>query len=367
MNYRNAYSINGSFDPELLYIELYNSIPNKFTFNSSDDNERDSASICFDVVKDLFKNVLKVRQYTQVDEEDPSEVERSTSSLVPEFLFKHKDVGSFFSVAADHTVVFIKYDSVVIYYEDKTTEEVTEFAEKLFYSFPPKKSEDKSAKISLIKVYQGDYYTEKKDIKPTVLDISENYNDDFKQAYEDTIKFLNERSSGLVLYWGAPGTGKTTLIRHLCSTAPKEYVVVPNSIAMRLGDPDLTTFITDHTDSVFILEDCEQLLEDRGENPFNNAIATILNMADGLLSDVCNIKFICTFNAPISKIDPALLRKGRCVAKYEFGKLSKEKVAHLNEKYNLGHEEIKEMTLAEVYNPDKVDYSEKEKELKIGF
>ena len=118
---------------------------------------------------------------------------------------------------------------------------------------------------------------------------------------------------------------------------------------------------------MFILEDCEQLLEDRGENQFNNAIATILNMADGLLSDIVNIKFICTFNAPITKIDPALLRKGRCMAKYEFGKLHADKVKILNDKYNLGHTEIKDMTLAEVYNPDKKDYTEETKQIKIGF
>jgi hypothetical protein len=39
----------------------------------------------------------------------------------------------------------------------------------------------------------------------------------------------------------------------------------------------------------------------------------------------------------------------------------------LNEKYNLGHKKIKDMTLAEIYNPDKPDYTEKTKEKKIGF
>ena len=267
----------------------------------------------------------------------------------------------------EHKVIFVKYDSVTIYYDNQSLDEIASLAEKIFNSFPIKEDEDKSAKISLIKVYQGDYYTQDKDIKPTIIDIDENYNDDFKPVYEDTVKFLNERSSGLVLFWGTPGTGKTTLIRHLCSAVPREYVIVPNSIACRLADPDLVTFITDHTDSVFILEDCEQLLEDRSENPFNSAITTILNMADGLLSDVCNIKFICTFNAPISKIDPALLRKGRCIAKYEFGKLTANKVRILNDKYNLGHDKIKDMTLAEVYNSDKPDYTEESKQIKIGF
>lgn len=91
-------------------------------------------------------------------------------------------------------------------------------------------------------------------------------------------------------------------------------------------------------------------------------------MADGLLSDIVNIKFICTFNAAVDKIDPALLRKGRCFAKYEFKELCEEKVEKLNAKYNLGLKEIKPMTLAEIYNAEKTDYSEEEnKPRKIGF
>ena len=167
--------------------------------------------------------------------------------------------------------------------------------------------------------------------------------------------------------YGTPGTGKTSYIRHLCTTVPKDYVVVPNSIASRLGDPDLVSFIMDNTNSVFILEDCEQLLEDRNENVFNSAITTILNMSDGLLSDVCNIKFICTFNAQISKIDPALLRKGRCIARYEFKELTEDKVHIINDKYNLNIDNIKPMTLAEIYNTDKTDYNVKKNNKRFGF
>ena len=64
-------------------------------------------------------------------------------------------------------------------------------------------------------------------------------------------------------------------------------------------------------------------------------------MSDGLMSDIFNIKFICTFNADISKIDSALLRKGRCYANYTFKALDKDKVKHLSDKYNLGIKETK--------------------------
>ena len=367
MNVRGCYNSNGNFEPELYYISLYDNIPCKYEYDVDDDYELEISEMKIDKIKHLFKNISHVRSYVADYLQNESEVKKCTET---EFLWadEAKPNQRYIVFAADNMVVYVKKNGIVIYYpEQEDVEKIAELAKTAFECFPVEVPESKEGKVNLIKVYQGDYYTSEKDVKPKTVDINENYNDDFLPIDKDITAFLKNRSSGLILLYGDMGSGKTSYIRHLISAVPKEYIIVPNSIAQRLGDPDLTSFITDHTDSVFILEDCEQLLEDREENQFNNAIATILNMADGLLSDIVNIKFICTFNAPITKIDPALLRKGRCVAKYQFGPLKADKVCVLNEKYNLGHKKIKDMTLAEVYNPDKPDYTEKTKEKKIGF
>jgi len=366
MNARNCFNQNGTFDFGLLYVELFNKVPSQFTYSFPNEMELDGAEITFDKVQSLYPNLGIYRSNYDYDIESPSEVAKLNSVITFDSPINiSKDAGLTFVL--EDKVIFVNSSKIVILYNNCDIETIKNLAEKVYNCFPKKPEENKSAKVSIVKCYQGDYYTSEKEIQPVEINIDENYNDDFKKVYEDTVKFLKDRSSGLILFYGNCGTGKTHLIRHLISSVPREYIIVPNSIASRLGDPDLISFVTDHTDSVFVLEDCEQLLEDRGENPFNNAISTILNMADGLLSDICNIKFICTFNAPISKIDSALLRKGRCVAKYEFGSLCKEKVQVLNEKYNLGHTEIKDMTLAEVYNADKPDYTEDSDNLKIGF
>ena len=366
MDVRGCYNCNGSFDPELYYISLYNNIPCRYEYAVDDDYELEISEMNIDKITHLFKNITNIRTYVADYLQNESEVQKTEDHFI---LFPEdaKPNQRYIVFAADDMVIHVKKNGVVIYYPQfMKVEDVSKLAKTIFESFPTEVPESREGKVNLIKVYQNDYYTSEKDVKPKTVNIEENYNDDFLAIDKDITAFLRNRSSGLILLYGDMGSGKTSYIRHLISAVPKEYIIVPNSIAQRLGDPDLTTFITDHTDSVFILEDCEQLLEDREENQFNNAIATILNMADGLLSDIVNIKFICTFNAPITKIDPALLRKGRCVAKYRFDKLNAEKVRVLNEKYNLGHKEIKAMTLAEVYNPDKPDYTEKE-EKKIGF
>ena len=366
MNARNCFNLNGSFDYGLLFVELFNEIPNQFTYSFPDEMELDESSIRIETIMSEFPDIVTYRSNYDYQLEQPSEVELKAISINQPIPFNiNRSAGLTFVL--DKKVVFVNSNKIVILYKDANIDEIKGLAEKVYGCFPKCPEDDKKAKVSIVKCYQGDYYTSEKEIRPVEINIDENYNDDFKKVYEDSVKFLEDRSSGLILFYGAMGSGKTHLIRHLISAVSKEYIIVPNSIASRLGDPDLITFVTDHTDSVFILEDCEQLLEDRGENPFNNAISTILNMSDGLLSDICNIKFICTFNAPISKIDPALLRKGRCVAKYEFGPLCEDKVRILNDKYDLGHTEIKDMTLAEVYNANKTDYTEDDNKLKIGF
>ena len=370
MNIKDCYTGNGNFDSELFYVSLYGTIPCKYEYDVDDDYELEVSKISIDLIRDLFSKIEYIRSYTSDYLENMSEVKKTETIVDRDYFdFPPKSNQRYLTFAAnDELVIGIYKSKVSIYYPSYlNVGEIAKLAKEIFDRFPREECESKEGKVNLVKVYQGDYYTSEKDVKPKMVDLNENYNDDFLPIDKDITEFLKDRSSGLILLYGPPGTGKTSYIRHLISAVPKEYVIITSSIAKRLDDPDLTTFITDHTDSVFILEDCEQLLQDREENPFNNAIATILNMADGLLSDIVNIKFICTFNAPITKIDPALLRKGRCIAKYAFGNLKADKVRILNEKYNLGHTNIKDMTLAEVYNSDKPDYIEEIKQTKIGF
>lgn len=370
MNAHNVYTANANFDVELWYVEHFGEVPSKLDIQiKSEDHMLDPNELKWDHIKHLFDSEPTDTRYSDniaLYNEDKNENEDEEESFSIFDLTDDKSNIVYFVVG--HKVIRLTTALVSLFYNPTidTREDIEKLGKDICNCIPKKEPEDLTAKVSLIKVYQGDYYTSSAEIERVDIDIKENYNDDFEPVYKDIKEFLNNRASGLVLLYGAYGSGKTNFIRYLCSTIPKEYIVVPESIACRLGDPDLISFITGHKDSVFILEDCEQLIEDRENNPFNGAISTILNMSDGLLSDIVNIKFICTFNAEISKVDPALLRKGRCAAKYEFKKLCADKVKVLNEKYNLGHSEIKDMTLAEVYNADATDYSDSE-EIKIGF
>lgn len=205
------------------------------------------------------------------------------------------------------------------------------------------------------------------EIKKPKMKMRTHYNDDLIRMHLNIIKKLKaERESGLFLFYGQPGTGKSTYIRRLIYSLKKNAIFISPNLAGNLDSPIFTKFLIDNPNSIFVIEDAENLIVSR-DSENNSAISMILNLTDGLLGEGLGIQFICTFNTHLSRIDKALLRKGRLKALYEFGALTVDKSNYLLESLNLEYETNKPMTLAEIYNlkEEKFDF-DGEKRV-IGF
>ena len=201
------------------------------------------------------------------------------------------------------------------------------------------------------------------DYQPIKIDITQNYNDDFVPVYEKLCSIVEEEDKpGLVLLYGEPGTGKSTILKSLISKYPdKDFVFIDDQLLVHASPEKLLTYFLNSQNTIFILEDCEKALKSR-ENSYNPVMPTLLNLTDGIIADVLGIKIICTFNTSLSQIDKALLRKGRLSLKYEFKKLSSEKASKI-----LGTTQTTDISLAEIYHhKEENDYSKKETR-KIGF
>ena len=185
------------------------------------------------------------------------------------------------------------------------------------------------------------------------INIGELYNDDFAEIDELITTALPRQESGIILLHGESGTGKTTYIKHLiCRFKDLEFIFVQNDFVRDLLKPSFISFLIQHKNSILIIEDAEKVVIARENSTDDSVVSTILQLTDGLFSDFLNIKIICTFNTELDRIDRALLRKGRMIAKYHFSRLSAEKTAELAKK--LGHDSVTgSLTLADIFEFEK--------------
>ena len=246
-------------------------------------------------------------------------------------------------------------ESYILYMNSKA-EELNKFLEMVLQFYvAPDSSENTYWRICSS---QGGYYLEKGNTKcPPEFDVNKLYNDSFIPEDERINKFIEEKEqSGLIILHGEKGTGKSSYIKHLINIHPdKKFVFVPAAMIKLLGDTSFGSFLTSLSEHIIILEDCEGAIRDRNYGDAA-AVSLLLNMTDGILADDLNIKFICTFNEDMKNIDQALLRKGRCVSKYEFTKLCPEKASVLLKERGIEDEITKPITLADIFHYEESDY-----------
>jgi len=197
--------------------------------------------------------------------------------------------------------------------------------------------------------------------KKMSINLKANYNDDL--PYGKITELLHSEKSELILLNGLPGTGKTTLIKHMISEIEREklrrIIMFDFNLLSNISFSELINFFLNQKGSIIVLEDCDKLLSKRESG--NNFMSTLLNMTDGIIGESLNIKFLCTFNSKDTQIDPALMRKGRLSLHYTFGKLCLDKVKLLCPNAT------SPMTLAEIYyNGTENNFSTRETR-RIGF
>ncbi len=205
--------------------------------------------------------------------------------------------------------------------------------------------------INLIVQNRGALDLKAMEIKRTGLNLDMFYEDDFKEVDAVIRKRLSQKKDkGIVLLHGLPGTGKTTYLRYLVGKIKKRVLFLSPSVAGNLMNPDFIELLIENPNTVLIIEDAENIIMDRKYSN-NSSVSNLLNISDGLLADFLNVQIICTFNSSLAMVDQALMRKGRLIAKYEFGKLSVEKAKRLSEHFGYEVKIDRPMTIAEIANP----------------
>jgi len=205
-------------------------------------------------------------------------------------------------------------------------------------------------------------------IEPENIPLELNYGSNFIKINNDIIDLLENSKSGLYVFHGPPGTGKTFYIKHLINKIQsRKFICIPNNMIGDIFSPKMVDKLYSFKNSILVLEDAETCIFKRNSTN-NELVSGILNITDGLLKDLLNISIIVTFNsAKVEDIDTALLRKGRLKIMHSFDLLSPDLSNKLLK--HLGKNIIVDssMSLADIYNLEQNTGVEELNEKRIGF
>lgn len=233
-------------------------------------------------------------------------------------------------------------------------------------------AEIRQDEINIITVSDGEFYLKSIPLVNHNQEFSYDfYNEDFKPVSERVILALQANNeSGLILFHGAPGTGKTSYLKYLLHTiGKKKLIYLPPDLIESLSAPNFISFLLSQAaNSILLIEDAENVLMKRDAGG-NQAVSNILNISDGILGDILRLQIVCTFNSRLEDVDQALLRPGRLVAEYRFQKLKVDRTTKLMMKLH-GNDIVwkdDEMTLADIFNFKNMPDKTKVKSKTIGF
>jgi hypothetical protein len=214
----------------------------------------------------------------------------------------------------------------------------------------------KKHKISIEgKVFLSWHYMTSNGIQHKDFEINPTYPsyDEYYPYIEGGIeKFIDDyikSTSSILIFIGEPGTGKTSLLRHMIhSRKLRAQMTFEESILSR--ESFYIDYAANASHNLLIIEDADLILSPREDQ--NKLMARLLNISDGLVK-LDRKKMIFTTNlANVGKIDPAMTRPGRCFDVVHFRPLSRSEAKLAAAKAGIERDfDGSEITLAELFNP----------------
>jgi energy-coupling factor transporter ATP-binding protein EcfA2 len=177
-------------------------------------------------------------------------------------------------------------------------------------------------------------------------------------AFDHVVEDLKVKSpcGRLTVFSGEPGSGKSFLVRALVEamSGTASLIVVPPHLVSQLGDPSLLPALISKREEdsgpiILICEDGDECLVRRGSDNMSS-VQSVLNLGDGLLGSLLDIRLLVTTNAKKLEMDAAVEREGRLCRRLDVGRLDGAQADRVLGRLVPGTTSFREpVTLARVY------------------
>ncbi|MGO9760841.1 MAG: AAA family ATPase [Solirubrobacteraceae bacterium] len=204
---------------------------------------------------------------------------------------------------------------------------------------------------------------------PTFDEICGNYPRAVKERLAHLLDpgFRPADAGQLILWHGAPGTGKTYALRALGwewrSWCGLHYVVDPEVFFGQRADYMLDVvlgeeafpFNIDGEDEpeprwrLLVLEDTGELLAADAKARTGQALSRLLNLVDGIVGQGLRVLVLVTTNEPVKRLHPAVARPGRCAARLQFTAFSEAEATAWLARRGVAPDAATGATLAELF------------------
>lgn len=163
-----------------------------------------------------------------------------------------------------------------------------------------------------------------------------------KKIYES--RDLNYKTG--ILFYGEPGTGKSTLANMICTKYRCNMISIDMSTFSKININNLAESINlENGTSVVLLEDIDCVIGDRENEDdiqeYKKNINTLLQFLDSTSSPT-NVIFIATTNH-IDKLDKAILRDGRFDLIVELGQIDRKPAHDMCKSFGLSDDKTNEL------------------------
>jgi hypothetical protein len=165
---------------------------------------------------------------------------------------------------------------------------------------------------------------------PLFEEIAANYEAGVRAELERLMSLREPERGRLILWRGAPGTGKSHALRALARAwsdwCTAHFVMDPEELFGRGGSYMLEVLTWSGGGEgrwrLVALEDTGELIAADARAVAGQSLSRLLNVTDGILGQGTRTLVLITTNEPVGRLHPATRRPGRCLADIEFKALS---------------------------------------------